>query len=212
MMQREPVRDHTGPGGWGIPVDLAPVPDFRNDRDGTAGFSWGDFAIDTLDADAKYHDICQVCHTQNSRFLQADIDTYTFAQDAAHFNTQGSCTVAGCHLHGNNFKNKGCNECHFAPPDPGPGLDAHGIHYSTGVIPDTYDNSIPSTTVDQYGFPCGKCHSATHLSDTAHTGETAGDPFQVEVVLDGATAPANPSGTYVQLYPDATDQGFDGRF
>jgi predicted CxxxxCH...CXXCH cytochrome family protein len=120
MIQEQPVRTHAtvaDPNGWGIPdpaTELAPTPDFRADRDGTAGWAWGDYVSNTLvpATTGTYRGVCQVCHTATSVFRQT---TYL----ATHYNTGTPACTATCHTHShvpvstdNAFKAPDCRTCH----------------------------------------------------------------------------------------------------
>jgi predicted CxxxxCH...CXXCH cytochrome family protein len=117
MIQELPVKAHAtaaDPNGWGIPnpaTELAPTPDFRSDRDGTAGWAWGDYVSNTL-VSSTYRGVCQVCHTQTSVFRST---TYL----ATHYNSGNPTCTATCHSHSHTpvsvndaFKAPDCRVCH----------------------------------------------------------------------------------------------------
>lgn len=139
--------------------------------------------------------ICEVCHTKTSHYRND-------ASGGDHNHNRNSRCV-NCHQHMKGFASTGCDGCHKAPPAVG----KHLKHDETGNVPSSYTDATLHSTDNQYGFPCVKCHSGTHTNDT-HSG-TISDPYRVEVLFDSTTDPKNPSGSYIQKYPDAVDQGND---
>ena len=230
MMQEVPVADHDGTSWGESPTLFGKYVDFHDDLDGDVNggtWTWNDYVIDTEYGDGFYHGICQACHTQNARFLNDEgLNGYAFANDDGpnHFEPQ-RCTQAGCHLHNNTFTQKGCNECHDAPPVPTSPVDVHTAHYEdSAIIPQAYTNLTPATTATTYYIPCAKCHSpnsnnpaaTTHFNDLGNHSGSAGDGFSVEVSFDDTTLPNNAGGSYDQeAYAGrAEDQGApaDGRY
>src|SRR4029453_1225612 len=92
MIDKSPVKTHTLAAGsvteWGqTGITLASTPDFRSTRDGTAGYTWGDYPISGT---SDNRGVGQVCHTTTANFT-------TTLYTATHNNTSGRCTGTGCH-------------------------------------------------------------------------------------------------------------------
>lgn len=153
--------------------------------------------------------VCEVCHTKTT------IHRNDGSQDVTHNVTNASLSCTDCHAHGKGFAGPSCNGCHKAPPSVG----AHGAHDevwdNAASIPTAYDTTTSHATTTQYGFPCAKCHSGTHINDSAvnptHDG-TLANPWQVEVTFDTSTPPSNPSGSFAGTYNQNTDSGASGEY
>jgi len=208
MIQEEPVENHSGAGGWGVPTDLAATPDFRNNRDGTGGFAWGDYVVDST-----FDGVCQVCHDTTLHFTKA-------LYDGGH-NTGNPCVF--CHAHeqppANAFGAVGgtCDACHNAPPTT-PGAPVGGnVHLThTGpAVPGTYGLVNNGSSGTAYRFACGKCHP-NNVSEHLNSGAagTSGDPHLVQVngFFDATVDPENGAATYSAGGSNNTEVGSGGQY
>jgi predicted CxxxxCH...CXXCH cytochrome family protein len=178
MIDENPVRTHasaTGTTSWGdyATATRAPTADFRALRDGTAGFGWGDYVVNTT-----YDGVCQVCHTSANVGHFRGTAAGTQFYDAAH-NPGARCTT--CHSHGQPpaaaFAPAGgaCNACHNAPPNVG----AHFAHDQVRTLPTSYGSTASIATAASYGYGCGNCHGTTatnHIND-------ATSPYTTDIVF-----------------------------
>ena len=147
---------------------------------------------------------CQACHTKTKNAGgQARWRNAASGGNAdTHYASAAASRCTGCHTHAAGFSGAGgaCNSCHFAPPTVG----KHGSHDQVGATPTDYTSVTSGATATQYQFACAKCHKGTHFSDSS-------TPHTVEVVFDGTTGPANPSGTYTADAGSRTnDPGVNG--
>ncbi|MGB8930709.1 MAG: CxxxxCH/CxxCH domain-containing protein [Anaeromyxobacteraceae bacterium] len=188
MIHEQPVRDHSGSTGWGVPTTLALAVDFNKAVGGTTTvFDWADY-VDSTATVGNYNGVCQVCHTSTnvSYFRQT---LYT----AGHNNTQ-RCT--SCHTHqqppGDAFYKAGdCLGCHASRVGAGTATERHAI--TGGAAGSEGDDFVRksrhvangSTTSIVKNVDCILCHmegdavtstnALPQTSATLHGGDTGGN-------------------------------------
>ncbi|MBI5509403.1 MAG: CxxxxCH/CxxCH domain-containing protein [Deltaproteobacteria bacterium] len=180
MIQEQPVRDHAGASGWGVPTTLATAVDFNK----AAGLDAANFdGRDYVDANATsgYNGVCQVCHASTAHWLSNGTLTHE----------NGAARCVSCHAHeqpaSDAFKPAtSCNVCHPNPPGGG----RHVAHLSASPS-STYGDTTVLSTPTEYDFGCGKCHGATASNHMNDEGGTASDAYRADMSFDlGGTYPA----------------------